>query len=136
MVHHQNQNGFTWKRTKETPCITGRCKFVTTKGQRGCRKYVSTKHSWFFYFDEKPDLSIFKDTLQVPVNKFPLTTTDDCTSSQTARAFPAFSVFRQIGQEFTQWLTGSGGGCKKERAAKQIGDVSNFSNFVAKTKRS
>ena len=50
------------------------------------------------------------------MNKLPLTTTDDCTSSQTARAFPAFSVFGQIGQEFTQWLTGSGGGCKKERA--------------------
>ena len=104
MVHHQNQNGFTWKRTKETPCITVRYKFVTTKGQRGCRKYVSTKHSWFFYFDEKPDISSFKDTLQVPVNKLPLTTTDDCTSSQTARAFPAFSVFGQIGKEFTQWL--------------------------------
>ena len=62
---------------------------------------------------EKTDLSSFKDTLQMPVNKLPLTTTDDCTSNQTARAF---SVFGQIGQEFTQWLTASGGGC----AAQQI----------------
>ena len=96
------------------------CDHEGFQSQRGCRKYVSTKHSWIFYFDEKPDLSSFKDTLQVPVNKLPLTTIDDCTSSQTARAFPAVSIFGQIGQEFTQWLTGSGSGCKKERAAQQI----------------
>ena len=96
------------------------CDHEGFQSQRGCRKHVSTKHCWFYYFVEKPDLSSFKDTLEVPVNKLPLTTTDDCTSSQTARTFPAFSVFGQIGQEFTQWLTGSGGGCKKERAAQQI----------------
>ena len=96
------------------------CDHEGFQSQRGCRKHVSTKHCWFYYFDEKPDLSSFKDTLEVPVNKFPLTTTDDCTSSQTARTLPAFSVFGQIGQEFTQWLTGSGGGYKKQRAAQQI----------------
>jgi len=26
------------------------------KSQRGSRKHVNTKHSWFFFFDEKPDL--------------------------------------------------------------------------------
>ena len=83
----------------------------------GIKKHVNTKHSWFFYFDEKPDLS----TLQVPVNNLPLTTTDDCKSSQAAKIFPAFSVSgKQIGKEFTQWLTGSGGGCKKEGEAQQI----------------
>ena len=61
------------------------CDHEGFQSQRGCRKHVSTKNSWFYYFDEKPDLSSFKDTLQVPVNKLPLTTTDDCTSSQTAR---------------------------------------------------
>ena len=79
------------------------CDHEGFQSQRGCRKHSS-----------------FKDTLQVPVNKLALTTTDDCTSSQTAKAFPAFSVFGQTGQEFTLWLTGSGGGCKKERAAQQI----------------
>ena len=33
---------------------------------------------------------------------------------------PSFSVSSQIGELFTKWLTGSGGGCKKERAAQQI----------------
>ena len=33
---------------------------------------------------------------------------------------PSFSVSSQIGELFTKWLTGSGGGCKKDRAAQQI----------------
>ena len=33
---------------------------------------------------------------------------------------PLFSVSSQIGELFTKWLTGSGGGCKKDRAAQQI----------------
>ena len=33
---------------------------------------------------------------------------------------PSFSVSSQIGKLFTKWLTGSGGGCKKDRAAQQI----------------
>ena len=33
---------------------------------------------------------------------------------------PSFSVSSQIGESFTKWLTGSGGGCKKDRVAQQI----------------
>ena len=33
---------------------------------------------------------------------------------------PSFSVSSQIGKLFTKWLTGSGGGCTKDRAAQQI----------------
>ena len=73
---------------------------------------MNTKHSWFVFFEEKSDISSTK--------KF----TDDDTSSeitkQTARVMPSFSVFSQIGGLFTKWLTGSGGGCKKDRAAQQI----------------
>ena len=32
--------------------------------QRGCRKHVKNKHSWYYYFDEKPD-SAQIDTLNV-----------------------------------------------------------------------
>jgi len=31
------------------------------KSQRGCRKHVITRHSWFFFFDEKPDISSTKE---------------------------------------------------------------------------
>ena len=68
--------------------------------------------SWFFFSDEKPDVSSTKEL------------GDDSTSSeitkQTARVLPSFSVSIQIGEIFTEWLTGSGGGCKKDHAAQQI----------------
>ena len=81
------------------------------KSQRGCRKHVNTKHSWFFFFDEKPVAStkeLADDDKASEIAKPP------------ARVLPSFSVCSQIGESFTKWLTGSGGGCKKDRAAQQI----------------
>ena len=73
---------------------------------------MNTKHSWFFSFDKKPDVSNTKELAD-----------DDSSSEitkQTARVLPLFSVSSQIGELFTKWLTGSGGGCKKYRAAQQV----------------
>ena len=93
-------------------CPMQACDHDGFKSQSGCRKHVNTKHSWFFFSDEKPDISSTKELA------------DDDTSSeitkQTARVMPSFSVSSQIGELFTKWLTGSGGGCKKDRAAQQI----------------
>ena len=59
----------------------------------------------------------------VPEN-ISLTTLEDdaprATSKQGARSIPSFSVSSQIGDAFTKWLTGSGGGYKKDRPAQQI----------------
>ena len=86
------------------------------QSQRGCRKHVNIKHSWFFYFDEKPDLGELAACAKEGAN--------DAKSGeiaiQTARVLPSFSVSSQIGESFTKWLTGSGGGCKKDRVAQQI----------------
>ncbi|XP_078384349.1 uncharacterized protein LOC144666818 [Oculina patagonica] len=86
------------------------------QSQRGCRKHVNTKHSWFFYFDEKPDLGILA--------AYEREGASDVKSSeitvQTARVLPSFSVSSKIGESFVKWLTGSGGGCKKDRVAQQI----------------
>ena len=88
------------------------CNHDGFKSQRGCRKHVNTRHRLFFFFDEKPDLSSTKELA------------DDDTSSeitkQPTRVLLSFSVSSQIGELFTKWLTGSGGGCKKERTAQQI----------------
>ena len=88
------------------------CDHDGLKSQRGCRKHVNTRHSWFFFFDEKPDVSSAKDLAD-----------DDTLSEitkQPARVLPSFSVSNQIGELFTKWLTGIGGGCKKDRIAQQI----------------
>ena len=36
-------------------CPIQECDHDGFQSQRGCRKHVNTKHSWFFYFNEKPD---------------------------------------------------------------------------------
>ena len=52
-----------------------------------------------------------------------MNTIQDQTSETTKHAvklLPSFSSSCDIGEVFTKWLTGSGGGCKKDRAAQQI----------------
>ena len=70
-------------------CPIQACDHDGFKSQCGCRKHVNTKHSWFFFFDEKPDVSNTKKLA------------DDVSSSeitkQTARVLPSFSVSCQIG---------------------------------------
>ena len=71
---------------------------------------MNTKHSWFFFFEEKPDVSITKKLAE-----------DDSwneITKQTARVLPSFSVSSQIGELFTKWLTASGWGCKIVQLSK------------------
>ena len=105
-------------------CPIQLCERDGFQSQRGCRKHVNNKHSWFFYFDEKPvDFQQVTSSSDVPEN-ISLTTLEDdaprATSKQGARSIPSFSVSSQIGDAFTKWLTGSGGGYKKDRPAQQI----------------
>ena len=86
---------------------------------------MNSKHSWFFYFDGKPELKHQQQSLQVSPTNLSVTTTSDCASTETTRMhatklFPSFSVSGKIGQDFANWLTGSGGGYKKDRTAQQI----------------
>ena len=96
-------------------CPIQECHHDGFQSQRGCRKHVNTKHSWFFYFDEKPDSKEIDFAME--------NTIQDRTSETTkhaAKLLPSFSSSCDIGEVFTKWLTGSGGGCKKDRTAQQI----------------
>ena len=97
-------------------CPIQACDHDGFQSQRGCRKHVNIKHSWFFYFDEKPDLGGLAACAKQSAS--------DVKSSeitmQTVRVLPSFSVSSRIGELFTKWLTGSGGGCKKDHSAQQI----------------
>ena len=101
-------------------CPIQECDHDGFQSQRGCRKHVNTKHSWFFYFDEKPSSN---DSLKVAGN-VPAKNTDEDKTTEIAKhavkLIPSFSLSCDIGEVFTKWLTGSGGGCKKDRAAQQI----------------
>ena len=53
------------------------------QSQRGCRKHVNTKHSWFFYFDEKPISKEITDSLKIASNFSMEGTIQDQTSKTT-----------------------------------------------------
>ena len=104
-------------------CPIQECDHDGFQSQRGCRKHVNTKHSWFFYFDEKPNSKEITDSLNVATS-FPIESTIQDQSRETTKhalkLLPSFSLSCDIGEVFTKWLTGSGGGYKKDRAAQQI----------------
>ena len=88
---------FRGQRGKLRRSFRGRDHFrgCTFKSQRGCRKHVNTKHSWFFFFDEKPDVSSIKKLAS-----------DDKSSEitkPTARGLPSFSISSQTGESFIDW---------------------------------
>ena len=104
-------------------CPIQECDHNGFQSQRGCRKHVNTKHSWFFYFDEKPNSQEITDSLKVARDVPMVDTIQDQSSETTKQAgklLPSFSLSCDIGEVFTKWLIGSGGGCKKDRAAQQI----------------
>ena len=109
-------------------CPIQLCEHEGFQRQRGCRKHVNNKHSWFFYFYEKPrvDLKVGQ-ILKVATKLCALSTVvDDVSSTRSkpvARSMPSFSSSSQIGEQFTTWLAGSGSGYKKDRPAQQIVNI-------------
>ena len=98
MEHHPNQNAFTWKKMKLTVCFTAQYKSVIMmdfKVKEGAEN-VNTKHSWFFYFDEKPDSKGIAFAMENSIQ--------DQTSETTKHAgklLPSFSSSCDIGEVFT-----------------------------------
>ena len=124
-------------------CPIQECDHDGFQSQRGCRKHLNTKHSWFFYFDEKPtDSKLASNSSEIPrKSSTPLTDGDTAHAftKHGGRSKPSFLPSGQIGEEFTNCLTGSGGGYKKDRPAQQIvhrSDALSFSSFAAKRRRS
>ena len=100
-------------------CPIQECDHDGFQSQRGCRKHVYNKHSWFFYFDEKPNSKEITDSRNVPMVK-PIQDQTTETTKHAVKILPSFLLSCDIAELFTKWLTGSGGGYKKDRAAQQI----------------
>ena len=97
-------------------CPVQICKHDGFTTQRGCRKHVKSKHSWYYYFDEKPD-SAQIESFDGQANN------NTATNQKTARKMRTVATFDKtsnIAKNFLSWLTGSGGGCKSDRQAQQI----------------
>ena len=100
-------------------CPIQECDHDGFQSQRGCRKHVNTKHSWFFYFDEKRNTKEIRDLRKVSMANLIQDQATE-TTKHADKLLSSFSLSCDIGEVFTKWLTGSGGGCKKDRAAQQI----------------
>ena len=97
-------------------CPVQGCKHDGFTTQRGCRKHAKNKHRWYFYFDEKPNITQI-EACQEQSNK---TDSNDDKSSLKIRRALSFDMSSKIAQDFLSWLTDSGGGCKSDRQAHQI----------------
>ena len=100
--------------------FTAQCKNCEHDGfttQRGCRKHVKSKHSWYYYFDEKPD-SVQIESFDGQANNN--NTATDQKTARKMRTVATFDKTSNIAKNFLSWLTGSGGGCKSDRQAQQI----------------
>ena len=96
-------------------CPVLECKHDGFATQRGCRKHVKKKHLWFYYFDEKPDIKHADDSKKFSVKQEVVEN-----SARSTKTFPSFDISSDIAQQIYSWLTGTGGGCKSGRQAKQI----------------
>ena len=106
-------------------CPIQLCEHEGFQSQRGCRKHINNKHSWFFYFDEKPHVDLklapklFQSANEIVRLKYRWWFI--VYALKTRRKIEAFLLtFSQIGEQFTTWLTGSDGGYKRDRPAQQI----------------
>ena len=64
-------------------CPIQECDHDGFQSQRGCRKHVNNKHSWFLYFDVKPNSTEITDSLKVARNVSMVNTIQDQTSKTT-----------------------------------------------------
>ena len=121
MERHPNRNGFTWKRMKPTVSITARYKHMTMmdfKVKEGAENMLVTCTVGSCILMKEITYSL-KLARNVPmVNTIQGQTSD--TTKHAVKLLPSFSLSCDIGEVFTKWLTGSGCGCKKDRAAQQI----------------
>lgn len=97
-------------------CPVQICKHDGFTTQRGCRKHVKSKHSWYYYFDEKPD-SVQIESFDGQAHN---NTATDQKTARKMRTVATFDKTSDIAKNFLSWLTGSGGGCKSDRQAQQI----------------
>ena len=91
-------------------CPVKLCLHSEFKSSRGLRKHIDNKHSWYYYFDEQPEVKREEIEMNQPPRK------KVCTSKK-----PAFSLEEGIGRDFILWLCTSCGGGKSRKEAQQIG---------------
>ena len=91
-------------------CPVGDCMHTGFRTSRGLRKHIDSRHSWFYFFENKP--AVGRDQLVADPSKL--------RSKCYTRDIPSFSITDGIGADFRKWLRAPLGGGKNDREASQI----------------
>ena len=91
-------------------CPIDNCLHVGFKSQRGLRKHIESRHSWYYYFDEQPK-----------INREEIIGKEYVKMKKTTHTVPAFSLEDGVGKAFLQWLCTPCGGGKTSKEATQTG---------------
>ena len=96
-------------------CPVKNCETNGYLSQRGCRKHVFQRHGWFYFFDEKPELSNYFPEISTRSSKMPQKAKRNCTSKM-----PMFLSSCTVAVRFEKWMRTPGGGGKNVSQAEQI----------------
>jgi len=108
-------------------CPVQDCDSDAYKSQRGCRKHVSVKHGWYFFFEEKPKVE----------DSFPEAILQSKCRQKRGRCktfdLPYFPENSKVARDFCDWISSAGGGGKDLTQSHQIRKkILKFAKFCCK----
>ena len=89
-------------------CPVDNCLHTGFKSKRGCRKHISSRHDWYYFFEKEP-------SIQNHIN--------DVRKNQHDKVLPpkhAFSIDLGLGKEFRDWMVSDFGGGRSINDSKII----------------
>ena len=95
-------------------CPVAYCESEPYRSKRGCRKHVFTKHGWYYYFEENPDIAKVLPEFRAGTNNYQLPK-----RVKTSKV-PLFLKTCMVGLNFKKMFQSLGGEGKGESQADQL----------------
>ena len=96
-------------------CPIETCDSEPYRSKRGCRKHVYTRHGWFYYFDQKPDMNTVFPERNTRMHR-EIKRQKRCSTTN----MPLFPRTCRVAVGFLTWLKSPGGSGKDQSQAEQI----------------
>ena len=95
-------------------CPLAYCDSKPYRSKRGCRKHVFTKHGWYYYFEEKPDIAKVLPEFSTRTNNYQLL------KRVKTSNMSMFLKTCVVGVNLKKWLQRPSGGGKGKSEADQL----------------